>query len=213
MALKRKKSLLITFEGGEGSGKSKQVELFYPWFKCVYDSEAVVSREPGGDLVGERIRELLLNPEYKGMNPWSELFLFEAARASFYGNIVIPSLNSGKSVVLDRSLDSTTAYQAYGRKLDFETIRRVNHFSINERYPDLTFVINVDPEVGLANRSKSGGVNRIDMENLEFHRRVNQGYVQIVMDGSPRFVLIPYVDGINKVQESIRKEFSERYLS
>ncbi len=105
-----KKPLFITFEGGEGCGKTKQIALFYPWFKEIYDNKAVSVREPGSIPFSEKIRELLLSLEMEELDKMTELFLFEAARVEFYQEVVIPNLNRGNSVISDRSFDSTTAY-------------------------------------------------------------------------------------------------------
>ena len=211
--MEKRKPLLITFEGGEGSGKSEQVKLFYPWFKEVYDPLAINAREPGGILVAEEIRKLLLDSKYKdSMSDRTELFLFGAARSSFYNYLVIPALFRSESVVLDRSRDSTTAYQGYGRGLDINIINKVNDCATYGIYPDITFVINIDPVIGLKNAIKRGKMNRIDLEKIEFHKKVNNGYLEIAKLNPERCKVIEYEEGIENVQLKIREEFLKKYL-
>lgn len=146
------------------------------------------------------------------MTDSAELFLFGAARASFYLHAVIPAIMEGKSVVLDRSGDSTTAYQGYGRGVDIDLINSVNVHATFGRSPDLTFVIDVNAEVGLRNASKRGKLNRIDSEKLEFHEKVREGYLEIARLNPQRCVVIPYKEGVDKVYAKIRQEFAKKYL-
>lgn len=211
--MKERKALFITFEGGEGSGKTTQRDLFYPWFKSVYDDKAIKVREPGGVFLSEKIREILLDPKIKKIGDLTELFLFEAARVEFYSQIIIPSLIEGISVLSDRSFDSTTAYQGYGRGIDLNFIYSLNNRATRGNYPSLTFILDIYYKTGIANRKKDGNVNRIDVESLNFHKKVNAGFRKIAESDHERCVLISYQDGLDKVQIDIRREFSKRYLT
>lgn len=202
--------LFITFEGGEGSGKSTQIIYFYQWF-CINYGRAFSTREPGGEPIAEKIRGILLDPENKGLNKTAELLLFQAARAQFINSVVNPNLEKGISVLCDRFIDSTTAYQGYGRGNSLEHIDYLQKLVCGVLVPDLTFVIDINAERGLANASKRGKLSRFDAEAIEFHKRVNEGYKRIAVSDPGRCVLIPYEDGIENVQNKIRTEFFRRY--
>ncbi|MBI2629097.1 dTMP kinase [Candidatus Pacearchaeota archaeon] len=210
--MERKKSLLITFEGGEGSGKTTQIVLFHEWFSEKYGT-AITSKEPGGTPVAEEIRKILLNPKYD-IDPHTELFLFEAARSSLYRSKVTSLLREGRSVLCDRSIDSTLAYQGYAGSVSMELIKSLNLVANSSRIPDLTFIIDVDPEVGVRNakRSKGKDISRIDTKDIIYHQKVAEGFRDIARVSPERCVLIPYEAGIQIVQDKIRNEFSRRYL-
>jgi len=204
------KSLFITLEGGEGCGKTTQAGLFHSWFSKKY-GRAVETREPGGEPVAEKIRDVLLDRS-NNIRDYAELFLYFAARDQFLNGIVRPNLEEGKSVIADRFSDSTTAYQGYGRKIDLNYIDFIQRRIIGKTIPDITFIIDVDPEVGLINAKNRGHLSRIDAEDLEFHTRVNNGFRKIARDNLSRCVLIPYQEGIDNVQLKMREEFSRKYL-
>lgn len=210
--MSEEKPLFITFEGGEGSGKTTQCNLFYNWFKEFYDGSAIKVREPGGVIISEKIREILLDNTNKNMDNLTELFLFEAARSQFMRELINPSLSKGISIISDRFYDSTIAYQGYGRDMQVEFIEILNLKTVKGNHPDLTFIIDVDPEIGLANRLNGGNVNRIDSETFDFHKRVNEGFREIAKLNPGRCVLIPYENGIVNVQNKIIREFNQRYF-
>ena len=206
-----KTPLFITFEGGEGAGKSTQIKSFLPWFKQMY-GPAMATREPGGEPVAEKIRKIILNKK-NIIHPYTELSLFNAARVQVMNEIVKPKLDEGVSVILDRFYDSTVAYQGYGRGISVHEIGFFNSIVVGGYFPNLTFVIDVPPEIGLTNAKERGELSRIDSERLEFHRRVNKGFIEIAEQNLERCVLIQYEEGISNVQDKIRKEFSRRYFS
>jgi dTMP kinase len=203
------KPLFITFEGGEGSGKSTQAKLFYDFFKEKYGN-AVLTREPGGVKESEQIREIILNPD-NNLTGITELFLFEAARTEFVKKIVHPNIQNGISVISDRFYDSTTVYQGYGRGLPIQIINELNSLASNLYNPDLTFIIHVPIKTGLENAKKRGLLNRLDKESDEFHEKVRKGFFIVAEDNPERCVSINYEEGIERVQEKIRNEFSIRY--
>tara|TARA_Y100000310_G_scaffold298381_1_gene332274 strand:- start:73 stop:726 length:654 start_codon:yes stop_codon:yes gene_type:complete len=202
--------LFVTFEGGEGCGKSSQVELFREFFELGY-GPAIATREPGGDVVAEKIREVILDKDHI-IGDHAELLLYGAARGQFVENIVEPNLDRGISVISDRFYDSTDAYQGAGRWINRRYIEQLNEMVAGDFDPDLTFVIDIDPRVGLKNRARDGNENRLDLENIEFHDRVNNRFREIAEENPERCVLIRYVDGIDNVQARIREEFSKKYL-
>jgi dTMP kinase len=207
-------ALFITFEGGDGSGKSDQITLFGEYFLDKY-GPVHLTREPGGNFISEKIRELLLDKENKGIDGLTELFLFELARVESVREIA-KQLRQRESVVSDRFYDSTTAYQGYGRGLPIDEITRLHNLIIQSipyaRHPDLTFLIDIPVEQGLKNASQRGKLNRLDEEKVSFHKKVRQGYLEIAKQNPQRIVVIPYQNGIEKVQKNIQEEFAKRYL-
>ncbi|MEA3329240.1 MAG: dTMP kinase [Nanoarchaeota archaeon] len=210
----KKEPLFITFEGGEGTGKSTQAELFHSWFLEEYGS-AILTREPGGVKVSEDIRSVLLNPENE-ISGLTELLLFEAARTEFVEKVVSPNIEFKKSVVSDRFYDSTTAYQGYGRNLSLEIIDYLNNLAVSRDeksyHPNLTFLIDIDPEIGLERAGKRGELNRLDKESAEFHEKVRFGFLEIAKNNFNRVVVIQGDNSVDEVQSEIKEEFSKRYL-
>ncbi|MEK6886955.1 MAG: dTMP kinase [Nanoarchaeota archaeon] len=204
-----KKRFFITFEGGEGSGKSTLAKLLSTHLEKE-GYEVCLTKELGGNEVGEDIRKLLLNPKHNGkIISTAELLLFEAARAQFFENVVLPNLRQGKIVISDRCYDSTAAYQGYGRGLDVETIHLLNKLATQGVKPDLTYLIDVSVKLGLAKTTTSefGIADRIEQEGLPFHRRVNQGYLELAKKEPNRIKVIPYLQNqVEAMHELIVKE-------
>ncbi len=193
-----KKGYFITFEGADGCGKSTQMNLLAQYLlKNGY--EVVLTREPGGKGLGEKIREILLN--YDGeVSPRCESFLFLADRAQNIDITVNPAINAGKIVLCDRHIDSTVAYQGYGRGLDIEKIVYLNNLAVNGRKPDLTFVYDIDVETSM----KRVGTEKDRMESAgkDFHNKVRHGYLELAKQEPDR---IKVVDGTNSVEEIHKK--------
>ena len=159
---KQQRGLLITFEGGEGGGKTTQiVRLKDRLVKAGYDVIAV--REPGGTAISEQIREVVLSNKNVGMSFTSEVLLFQAARAQIYREIVLPALKLGKVVLMDRSRDSSVVYQGIVRGFGVKLIDQLNDVSTKKTYPDITFLLDVPVEIGLKRRMESEEINRLDM--------------------------------------------------
>ncbi|MGC8779620.1 MAG: dTMP kinase, partial [Anaerolineae bacterium] len=137
----------ITFEGGEGSGKTTQVRLLADWL-VGQGYDVLTTREPGGTRIGDRIRALLLDPAYTEMRPETEILLFSAARAQIVGQVIRPHLARGGVVLCDRFADSTLAYQGYGRQLDLDVLRKITTFATGNLIPDLTICLDLPVEVG-----------------------------------------------------------------
>ena len=175
----KKRGKFIVIEGGEGSGKTSVINFLKEAFG--YSDDVVVfTREPGGTAIGEKIRNLLMDKNNKDMLPITELFLFCGARAQHTEELIIPSLNLGKSVVSDRFDASTIAYQLFGRqKMDLlSSFLTLNDIAKKQIEPDAVIWLNVTPEIGLLRKEKSqeGKITRFDEEQLEFHRRVREGF-------------------------------------
>lgn len=200
-----KKGYFITFEGADGCGKSTQMNLLAQYLlKNGY--EVVLTREPGGEGLGEKIREILLN--YDGeVSPRCESFLFLADRAQNIDITVNPAINAGKIVLCDRHIDSTVAYQGFGRGLDIEKIVYLNNLAVNGRKPDLTFVYDIDVETSM----KRVGTEKDRMESAgkDFYNKVRHGYLELAKQEPDR---IKVVDGTNSV-EKIHKKTVEIFNS
>lgn len=170
--------VLITFEGIEGSGKSTQARLLVELLRA-QGHEVLAVREPGGSVIAEKIRGLLLDPANRAMSPIAELLLYEAARAQLVTEILKPALDRGVIVVCDRFYDSTTAYQGAGRQLrsiDFSTLNRLATGGV---IPDITFLLDVPVEIGLRRAKGDSAGDRIEQEPNDFHTRVRQGFLAI----------------------------------
>ena len=176
--------MFITLEGGEGVGKTTQqallaLQLRQAGYPCL------CTREPGGTALGRALREILLHGD--PLTPLAELFLYAADRAEHVQKCILPALAAGQVVVCDRFTDSTLAYQGYGRGLDLEKIRQLNHLATGGLQPHLTLWLDLPPEVGLA---RSGLADRLEQERLEFHRRVHQGFQTLAAAEPQRIVRI-----------------------
>jgi dTMP kinase len=194
-------SLFITFEGGEGSGKSVQAKELY---KRLQKSAipAVLTHEPGGTLFGDRLARRLKWNRSAGISPLIELLLFNASRAQLVTEVIKPSLDEGKVVISDRYVDSTTVYQGYGRGLDLQVVRTANQAATQGLKPDLTILLDMSPEEGLA-RKKGRGKDRFEQEDLDFHRRVWQGYLKLAADEPERWLIIDATQPKKKIAEII----------
>ncbi len=182
----------ITLEGGEGAGKTTQASLLVQRLRG-RGVETVAVREPGGTPVGDRVRDLLLDPAHTGLSAVGELLLYEASRAEITASVIRPNLDAGLVVVCDRFTDSTLAYQGYGRRLaedvGMERIRALNELATGGLIPDLTVVLHLDPELALA-RATSGGADRLEAEEEGFHRRVWDGFAAVAAEEPERVKVV-----------------------
>lgn len=197
------RGLLISIEGGDGSGKSSA--LSYACGRLKDEGyEFLLTREPGGNRISEKIRSLILDKENTDENPKTEALLYAASRCQLMNQDIFPLLDAGKIVLTDRYVDSSLAYQGYGRNLGADEILSINMFAIDGRLPDWTLFFDVRPEVGLARirKNREDKVDRLDAEKLEFHQRVYKGYQELEKRFADRFVRI---DG-EKSPEEVRLE-------
>jgi len=174
-----KKGLFITTEGTDGSGKTTQIKLLEGYLKDK-GFEVVVTREPGGTSIGEKIRSIILDPDNTEMSYITEMMLYASARAQLVGELIKPSLARGMVVICDRFIDSSYVYQGFGRNIDLEVIEKVNSIALDGIMPDVTLFFNIDPGIALARRIKSTGADRIEQEKMDFHRKVYEGYKKLV---------------------------------
>lgn len=204
----------IVLEGGEGCGKSAQSQLLYDYL-TKKKVDCILTREPGGTTVGEEIRSILLHPDLKKHLDTS-LFLFEAARKQIFEDLIIPSLERGATVITDRSGYSTLAYQGYGQGVDLDLIRKLNEVATRGIKPDLMFILDIDPTIGLEKLTTKEFRKKDFMESQgpKFHARVNAGFLEIARDNPNISVVIPYREGdIKGMQKEIRKYVEERLFS
>lgn len=182
---------LISFEGPEGAGKSSILEAILPLLE-EKGIPYLTTREPGGVDIAEKIRQVILDPDHTSMDAKTELLLYIASRRQHLVERVLPALAAGKVVLMDRFIDSSVAYQGYGRGLSVEDIEWLNQFATDGLKPDLTLYFDLDVEEGLARiaRNQEREVNRIDLEGLELHHKVRQGYLALAEKEPERIVKI-----------------------
>ncbi|QKY70871.1 dTMP kinase [Lentibacillus sp. CBA3610] len=208
----------ITFEGGEGSGKSsilKSVEQ--KLVKSGYD--VLATREPGGIEIAEKIREIILNPEHTAMDPRTEALLYAAARRQHLTEKVLPALNEGKIVLCDRFVDSSLAYQGFARELGIDEVFTVNQFAIQDLMPDRTLFFDIKPNKGLARIEANNDRerNRLDLENIRFHEHVYEAYQLLVSKFPERIHVINAdqsfeeveSDTVNHIVNDLKKHVKE----
>ncbi len=181
--------MFITLEGPDGSGKSTQAALLVDFLRQ-RGCDVLATREPGGTAIGDQIRLVLSNLENTAMHPRAEILLFQASRAQLVEQLIRPHLMKGGVVVCDRYADSTLAYQGYGHQVDLTRLSSIVEFATGGLKPDLTLLLDIDVEDGLRRRTKSGEWNRLDAYDLAFHRRVRQGYFELMAQESERWVKI-----------------------
>lgn len=181
------KGLFITLEGPDGSGKSTQIEYLKEYFDDK-GIETVFTREPGGTDIGEKLRDIILDKANSEMCDMAEALLYAASRAQHVNQLIRPALEAGKVVICDRFIDSSIAYQGYGRELG-DSVRIINELAVDGCMPDLTFLMEISPEIGKS-RIKSESQDRLELEKIEFHNRVYAGYKEIAKFYPQRFVEI-----------------------
>jgi dTMP kinase len=202
----------ITFEGSEGSGKSTQADrLAARLQRC--DVRCILTREPGGTPIGESIRELLqFAPHNSDMTPETELLLFEASRSQLVREVIRPALERDMCVIADRFSDSTTVYQGAARKLDRETIERLNAFAVGDCTPDITFVLDVDGATAdLRMKRETRRADRMEQQPQEFYERVRQGYRELARQEPKRAVLINGARDPDEIEKQIWDELCSRF--
>ncbi|MGS4786122.1 dTMP kinase [Streptococcus sp. P25B114] len=207
------KGHFITFEGPDGAGKTTVLQELLPKLQ-VLGLEVITTREPGGVAIAEDIRKIILDPANTAMDHKTELLLFIAARRQHLIEKVLPPLQEGKMVIIDRFIDSSVAYQGHGRGLDIADIDWLNHYATDGLKPDLTLYFDIDAEEGLARiaRNAERDVDRLDMEKADMHRRVRQGYLAILEKEPERFVKIDASQPLEAVVQDALGIIQERLL-
>jgi dTMP kinase len=202
--------MFITFEGSEGSGKTSQQAQLAEYL-AVQGYPLLVTREPGGTPIGEKVRAILSDLDHTAMHPRAEILLFQSSRAQLVEQVIRPRLDEGFVVLCDRYADSTMAYQGYGYQLvDLDILRTIVDFATGGLKPHLTLMLDVDVEEGLRRRARGGEWNRLDAYDLAFYQRVRQGYLEMARAEPERWVLIDAGKPPDEVQEAIRAVVLER---
>lgn len=204
------RGLFITFEGGEGSGKSTQMSMLARRLELAGVNVRSI-REPGGTRAGEAIREILLDPDHVGLDARAELLLYEASRAQLVAEVIEPALELGEVVLCDRFYDSTTAYQGHARELDLDDIRRLNQIATGGVVPDRTLLFDIDPVLGIE-RATQGGADRLEGEGLAFHERVRAGFLEIANTERERFRVIDASGTVDDVAQRVDHALADLHL-
>lgn len=191
----------ISFEGVDGSGKSTQISKLKEYLEA-NGYQVVLSREPGGTDIGEQIRSVILDPQNEGMTAVTEALLYAASRAQHVHDVIAPAVKEGKIVICDRFVDSSIAYQQYGRDLG-ECVRIINGYAIDGCMPDLTFLLKVKPDVG-GDRIGSREKDRIELEDRSFHEAVYRGYESLQEEFAERIVGIDAARSVGEIFAEIK---------
>ncbi len=204
-------SLFITFEGGEGSGKTTALKKIN---QMLLDRgyQTVLTREPGGTPISEQIREVILNKANTDMDPRTEALLYAASRRQHLVQKIWPALREGKIVLCDRFLDSSLAYQGVARGLGIDEVLHVNEYATEGQYPDLTFFFDLDPEEGLKRIAANSGreVNRLDLEKLSFHEKVRIAFLDLSQKFKDRYVVIDASKSPEEVADAVFAAIQEK---
>lgn len=201
------KGLFIVMEGPDGSGKTTQINLLKEYLEEA-GYECLITREPGGTVIGEEIRQLILNPEHKEMSPVTEMLLYAASRAQLVHEVIGPALEEGKIVISDRFVDSSIVYQGIARKLGISTVSAVNAPGIGIYRPDGIFFIDLSEAEGLRRKKEQKNFDRMEQEGIDFHHMVSEGYRK-VLSGRPEVMKIDGGRSIDTIQKKIRNHVDE----
>jgi len=197
----KRKGLFITFEGGEGCGKSTQARLLYNNLES-RNIPVLLTHEPGGTPLGNRIRGILKAKRDYNISPQTELLLFAACRAQLIRDVILPALDKGTNVICDRFSGSTLAYQGYGRGLGLELIKSINSKATGGLEPDRIFLLDLEPKAGLGRKHNSGN-DRFEAEKIAFHRRVRDGYLELAGRDPGRWIVLEAQQPVEKLQKTI----------
>ena len=201
------KGLFIVMEGPDGSGKTTQINLLKEYLEEA-GYECLITREPGGTVIGEEVRQLILNPEHKEMSPVTEMLLYAASRAQLVHEVIGPALEEGKIVISDRFVDSSIVYQGIARKLGISTVSAVNAPGIGIYRPDGIFFIDLSEAEGLRRKKEQKNLHRMEQEGIDFHHMVSEGYRK-VLSGRPEVMKIDGGRSIDTIQKKIRNHVDE----
>ena len=201
------KGLFIVLEGPDGSGKTTQINLLEQYLKEA-GYECLITREPGGTVIGEEVRELILNPEYKEMSPVTEMLLYAASRAQLVHEVIGPALEAGRIVISDRFVDSSIVYQGIARNLGISTVAAVNAPGIGIYRPDGIFFIDLSEAEGIRRKKNQKKLDRMEQESIDFHHLVSEGYRKVLAE-RPEVIKIDGGKDIDVIQKKIRNHVDE----
>ncbi len=194
----------ISFEGGDGSGKSTQIRLLKDYLNSL-GYEVLLSREPGGTKIGEKIREIILDVENSEMIGETEALLYAASRAQHVGELIKPALDEGKFVIVDRYIDSSIVYQGGARRLGRDEVRSINEFGTKKLLPDLTFYLDLEANVGLGRKKEQAELDRLENEDISFHVSVRDAYLDLAKTDQERFKVVDASQSIEDIHKIIRE--------
>lgn len=183
------KGKFITFEGCEGVGKSTQVNMLKDYLNKT-GQKALFLREPGGNVLSEKIRKIILDPENSQMTSLCEAMLYSACRAQLMSEVIIPALDNGELVICDRFIDSTLAYQGFARQIGADTINTLNHIVCGEYMPDITIFLDLPPDEAFRRKGGRDTRDRMELQSLDFHKQVYLGYKAAAADAPNRIISI-----------------------
>jgi dTMP kinase len=201
------RGVFVTFEGGEGCGKSTQLKLLAHRLEAAGVAVRTL-REPGGTAVGEAVRAILLDPDHTGLDDTAEILLYEAARAQLVAEVIEPALEAGEVVLCDRFYDSTTAYQGHARGIPLGHVDALNLAATGGLAPDRTIVLDVEPELGLT-RATTQGADRLESEDLAFHQRVRCGFLAIAAEEPDRVRVVDASGDVDSVAERVAASLAD----
>ncbi|HZJ86995.1 MAG TPA: dTMP kinase [Erysipelothrix sp.] len=202
------KGLFISFEGIDGSGKSTITQEVYNYF-INKNEKVMLTREPGGNKIAEKIREIILDVDHDTMDDRTEALLYAASRRQHLIEKILPALKNDTLVLCDRFVDSSIAYQGYGRGIGAKEVLDLNLFAIEDHMPDMTFFLDVDVKTGLSRIGTRNELDRLEQENIDFFHRIYDGYQRIIKD-NPRIIVIDGTQSIEDISQEIIKHIERR---
>ncbi len=202
------KGIFITVEGTDGSGKSTQIKLLMEYLKSK-GCDILFTREPGGTQISEKIRDIILDVNNKEMTGMTEALLYAASRAQHVEEKIIPAVNAGKIVICDRFVDSSIAYQGYARGLGSDLIMQINKFAVNGSMPDITLFFDLSPEKGILRKKNERELDRMELEKLDFHKKVYDGYKYLCEKYPDRIKVIDADNTVQNVHEYVVNKLDE----
>lgn len=207
------KGIFVTVEGPDGAGKTTLIKALIPKLQNLTSANILSTREPGGNVIAERIREVILDPAATQMDARTEALLYAAARRQHLVDNILPAVERGDIVICDRFVDSSIAYQGYAREIGRDGIEDINLFATNGMQPDLTFYVDIPSEEGLRRiqQNRTNEVNRLDLEGLAFHQAVRQGYLVLVKEQADRIVSLDGLNPTEQLVEQCLKDLTERF--
>ena len=194
--------IFITIEGGDGSGKSTQIDLLMTYFN-EHGYEVLLTREPGGTVISEKIREIILDKDHMEMADMTEALLYAAARAQHVQEYIIPNVNKGKVVICDRYVDSSVVYQGFARGLGIDEVEQINHYATLGLTPNLTILLDLPPEIGLARKKNQQALDRLELASDSFHMKVSEGYRILARRHEDRILSVDATQSIEAIHEVI----------
>lgn len=206
----RQKGFFLSLEGGEGAGKSTQNRHIVEWLSA-HGKTVLETREPGGTLVSEQIRQVLLDTRNAGLNPTAELLMMFAARSQLVHEVILPALEEGKVIVCDRFADASYAYQGGGRQLDIDTIAAVEKIVLNDLQPDLTLLFDIPVDAGMKRVAGRGAADRFEVESMRFFERVRQAYLDRARANPHRFRVIDASLDEQQVWQQVKTILEEEF--